>query len=96
MEEEAGFFPLAGVLEGSDGGEVEGVEDEGAGVETLFLGTDVLVYELVVGEGGFPAHAAEEADCFHSGEGRGEFLLKKEGCVEAVGGCRRMVEDMVG
>ena len=61
-----GFCPAIGVLEFFDLFEVDAVQGDAGGVQTPQSEFHLFVDQAVVLDGGFPAHAAEEADNLHA------------------------------
>ena len=57
--------PLAGGLQVLHFGKVHAVQNDLGRMQAAELGLDRLVDLAVIGHSGFPAHAADEAQCFH-------------------------------
>ena len=79
-EHGAGGVPVAVVLQALDLGEVDAVQHDPGRVQAAEAGLHRFVDLAVVRHGGFPAHAAEEADGLH-----GVRVLEDEECT----GCHR-------
>src|SRR6185437_15654889 len=62
----AGLMPLAGALHRLDGGEVDRVQQDRGRVQAAEATRRLLVQHAIVVGGGFPAHAADEADGLHA------------------------------